>query len=328
MDKVFISRNYRYPFAASSKAKLDCESIVEQNGFRNIGLPASVIHNGIIGGIRTNLSSMLARFKMPKDGIVFLQYPGKDVLKLLNLAKRRGNRVIMLIHDLNSLRINSSEETLNFLNDVDDVIVHTNKMRDIIKQRYPAKNIHVLEIFDYLGGEKSTHSHTGAFTIGFAGNLKKSSFISKLSQIPVTFKLFGKCGEKLPESDNVIYRGCFHPAELGANLDIDFGLVWDGTEVDACDGKLGEYLKYISPHKLSLYLSSGIPVIVWEQSAMADFVKQNNVGICVSSLQDLPEIFSCLTDKEYFEMKNSALKIADRLASGYYLSKALTSILK
>ncbi len=327
MEKVFISRNYRYPFAASSKAKLDCEKIAGKNGFKNIGLSATVIHNGIVGGIYTKLSTALAHLRMPQEGIVFLQYPGKDVLTLLRLAKRNGNRIILLIHDLNSLRISNSDETLDFLNDVDDVIVHTERMKDILKQKFPDKKIHVLEIFDYLGGDKTRYSHSGAYTVGFAGNLRKSSFIPKLNNIPVVFKLFGKDGEKLQKSDNVIYRGCFHPTELGKNLDIDFGLVWDGTEVDTCNGKLGEYHRYISPHKLSLYLSSGIPVIVWKESAMAEYVNRNGLGICVSSLRELPEIFSKLKEEDYMEMRNNALNVADRLASGYYLSKVFSNIL-
>lgn len=323
MEKVYVSRNYRYPFAASSKAKLDCEEVASLNGFKNIGLPPKVIHNGIIGGIWSILSYKIAKRRMTENGVVFLQYPGKNTLKLLKEAKRKSNMVVMIIHDINSLRNTDAMETLDFLKDVDGLIVHTDRMKEIMQEKFPELKISVLEIFDYLGGERTSYVHKGEYAVGFAGNLRKSGFISRLGEIPVTFKLFGKDGESLPKSENVIYRGCFHPTELGKNLDVDFGLVWDGSDVDTCNGELGEYLRYISPHKLSLYLSSGIPVIVWKDSAMTKFVEENGVGLCISSLKELPEIFATLSEEEYMKMKTKANVIADRLASGYYLTKAL-----
>lgn len=38
--------------------------------------------------------------------------------------------------------------------------------------------------------------------------------------------------------------------------------------------------------QLSLYVSSCLPVIVWSQDAIADFVKEHDIGFCVDSLSD------------------------------------------
>ena len=60
-------------------------------------------------------------------------------------------------------------------------------------------------------------------------------------------------------------------------MDQNFGLVWDGTSLDGCNGRYGEYLKFNNPHKTSLYLSCGIPVIIWKEAALADFVEEHKV---------------------------------------------------
>ncbi|NRO11242.1 Beta-1,6-galactofuranosyltransferase WbbI [Lactobacillus helveticus] len=60
-----------------------------------------------------------------------------------------------------------------------------------------------------------------------------------------------------------------------------------GYDPYARDGwNTGNYLRYNDPHKLSLYLASGIPVIIWKKAAEAKFVEENKVGITVDSLED------------------------------------------
>ena len=54
-----------------------------------------------------------------------------------------------------------------------------------------------------------------------------------------------------------------------------FGLVWDGISVETCAGVYGEYLKVNNPHKTSLYLASGIPVIIWKEAAWLSLLNAN-----------------------------------------------------
>ena len=86
---------------------------------------------------------------------------------------------------------------------------------------------------------------------------------------------------------NVEYKGAFLPNEIPSKLEGSFGLVWDGDSTDGCNGASGDYIRYNNPHKLSLYISSCLPVIVWSQAAIADFVRQHNIGFCVDKLIDI-----------------------------------------
>ena len=127
---------------------------------------------------------------------------------------------------------------------------------------------------------------------------------------------------------NLVYNGSFPAAELPEKLSADFGLVWDGTSAETCAGHVGEYLKYNNPHKTSLYLASGIPVLVWKEAAIADFVTANKVGITVDSLFEAEEAIRAVSAEDYREMCANAGKMAERLRSGYYFYAALDAALE
>lgn len=326
MKKFYISKNYKDKFTASSKAKLDVERILASNGYVNIGLPAKNIQNRLLGKFYNLLSFITGALRMPKNGVFFMQYPVSLDKRQINWAKAKGNKVVIIIHDLNCLR-QTSAVNIDVLRDADILIVHTPAMKKWIEDNNINGNVKVLQIFDYLDSEESKIGDESGYSIAFAGNLGKSRFLKELKgSSAVTYKLFGIGGENLKLKENVKYCGCFPPYDLANHLDSHFGLVWDGDSLDECSGVTGSYLKYISPHKLSMYLSAGIPVIVWKQSAMAEFVENNKVGISVESLNEIPSYLASLSEKEYKDMKNNAELQREKLGRGGYLSDILKKI--
>ena len=116
---------------------------------------------------------------------------------------------------------------------------------------------------------------------------------------------------------HVTYHGSFPPAELPEKLEGCYGLVWDGPEITTCAGKQGAYLKYNNPHKLSLYLAAGLPVILWSGAAEADFVRRTHTGVLTDSLTDIR-----FPDNED-ELKKNAETLSRDLRAGKYLTQAL-----
>ena len=161
-----------------------------------------------------------------------------------------------------------------------------------------------------------------------AGNLdkQKSAYVYELPK-DIAFELYGPnyTGQA---GGNICYHGSFPPAELPYELEGNFGLVWDGISVDTCAGVYGEYLKVNNPHKTSLYLASGIPVIIWKEAALAEFVEQERVGITISSLYEIKDIFEKLTEDEYADMLQHAKLISKRLTSGFYTKHAIEKAMK
>ena len=82
-------------------------------------------------------------------------------------------------------------------------------------------------------------------------------------------------------------------------------------------------MRYNNPHKVSLYIVSKLPVIMWKEAALADFVVKNHLGIVVDNLLELPRYLEQVTTEEYAEMKTSLEVYSDRLRSGYFTIKAL-----
>ena len=208
---------------------------------------------------------------------------------------------------------------------MDGIIAHNDKMKDVLVQLgIPEKKIISLEIFDYLiphFEEKKTYEKR---TVLLAGNfdIKKAKYARQLPDNP-EFSIFGINFEEENLPQNVHYKGAFSPEELPYYLEGGFGLVWDGDSPYTCSGMFGEYLKMNNPHKASLYLASGFPIIVWRQSALTDFVTKNNCGILVDSLFEIAETLKSIQKKDYQELIENSKKIGEKIRQGYFLKTAL-----
>ena len=111
------------------------------------------------------------------------------------------------------------------------------------------------------------------------------------------------------------------------NLKGAYGLVWDGDTAKTCSGIFGDYLRINNPHKTSLYLACGIPIITWNKAAIAQYVRKNRVGITVSSLDEINEKLKDVSKDEYNLMRKNAKKCSERVRRGYYLKKAIQEAL-
>ena len=227
-------------------------------------------------------------------------YHHKQLIRNWVLSKlKRDKKVkfISLVHDVEELRKslynNYYKNEFNFMLSVaDSIIVHNDTMKAFfIKKGIPENKLVSLKIFDYLMDKEATSKNViFERAISIAGNLdiNKSAYIAQLGKLGITIHLYGpNFSHSLEQYKDIQYHGSFPASDIPNQLNSGFGLVWDGNSIDTCSGDFGEYLQYNNPHKLSLYLASGIPVVIWDKAAEADFVRKHNLGICVSSLSEL-----------------------------------------
>jgi len=302
--------------------------------------------------------SMLYCWRMPKEACVLIQYlPTGYFFKgrlgyrfLQRLKQKRGVHYIVLMHDVEEARgradvadLHLSEETRKMVEIADVLIVHNPSMIKWFVQRgVPEKKLVSLDIFDYDAGDfvpSEIFDFERCVTI--AGNLNtkptygkdlKSGYLTQLGTIrDVDWRLYGPWFD--PESikgDNISYCGCFPSAEVPRQMTHGFGLVWDGISVDTCAGEHGKYLLINNPHKLSLYLASGLPVIIWNEAAEAEFVKSHEVGFAVASLHEIPSRLKAMTESEYAHYRRNAQIVSGKLRAGEFtriaLEKALSII--
>jgi len=326
MEKYVLGIDTGQTNLAGTKAKQDISYFLNKKGFKsiNIKIPKRRINRLLIGKfiVKKNLKNI-------SDGIFVFQYPmySKMISKCISntLLKYSEIKKVLVIHDVESLRLNKDEKDIvkkeiDFFNRFDKVVSHNEKMTEWLIQNGLKTQISNLNIFDY-NNPLPISSMNDKNGIVFAGNLNKSKFLKKLN-IETKVSIMG------PNPDNnypqnVNYLGTFSPDEVPAHLHNGFGLVWDGNSIETCNGLYGEYMKYNNPHKTSLYISSGIPVIIWEKSAMANFIKENKIGIVVSSLKNLDNILKKIEPKEYMEMVNNVDEIANKLRNGDYIYNAI-----
>ena len=219
-----------------------------------------------------------------------------------------------------------------WLNAADHLIVHTEAMALALKTMGVTTKINVIHLFDYYSADammplEDTLNRKNE--VAFAGNLEKSKFLELLMKHTfqdVNIMLYGLKGNRnLEGSDNIHYQGVFQSDHTGA-VKAGWGLVWDGDRLDTCSGILGNYLKLNSSHKLSLYLASGIPVIVWKESALASWLTERHVALAISSLNDLESSIASVSDIEYKDMVIEARKLGNRLRNGELLKEQLKKI--
>ncbi len=251
--------------------------------------------------------------------------------------REKENKIIFLVHDIDKLRGQNNRAYSYILEDADADMLHTEKMKKWYEEKYHPENAPVvLGIFDYLfpgetdGAKEDRHADKvnddAEYRIVFAGNLGKSQFIYSLPESDkVRFYIYGPGIDTGRLAPHVSYKGVVSPDEIISLLPAyDFGLVWDGDSIDECSGAWGEYLKVNAPFKASSYLTSGIPVIVWNEMGLKDFVEANKVGISVGSLAEIPARLSQISAAEYAEMKENARAISKRMRSGYYSEQAIS----
>jgi hypothetical protein len=331
MDKYYVEVLVPVENHAGTKARDDLALFL-----KNISAK-SIVFDREIGRVESFLFTklnMLRKFSHTKPGdMVIVSHPiffrKWFINYLMKIIKQKKLKSVLMLHDVDSIRgsFNAEEKSweLDLINHFDYVISHNHKMTGWLEDHSIKSKIVDLGIFDYYNPCPIVESRNCESKVIFAGNLEKANFLRDADKFRFNLELFGP-NPSLVYPNNINYVGSFSPNSLPMHLNGNYGLVWDGDSSETCTGKLGEYLKYNNPHKTSLYLSCGLPVIVWKKAAIAVFIMNNKIGLCVDSLQELDEILSNMSKDEYMTLKKNAIEMAKKLRTGFFTRQALAQI--
>ena len=337
-------RDERLKRTAGVKARDDFETVAKECGYTIVELPlldpklerGHLTHISVYNVWKNNL-------RMLKEGdTLLIQMPllrhSIFVNSLIRKLKKKI-KVYALIHDLELFRIAVREggrlrkmrtyyEELGLLKKCDGIIVHNSKMKLKLKDfGVDESKIVELGIFDYLS-DAILKENDSDRSIIIAGNLRryKSGYVYNLPK-DIRFNLYGIDYDGV-QNDLISYKGSFPPEVLPSVVEGMFGLVWDGDSADTCTGVYGDYLRINNPHKTSFYLSCGIPVLIWEEAALADFIRENDCGITLNSLSEISTKISSLDSASYKKMKENAIQISNKLKTGWYSKNAIEKVEK
>lgn len=264
-------------------------------------------------------------------GTVILQYPVSSRYALTSLlgtlARKPAKNFVIWIHDIQNLQSENEadiQKEIEIFNQADELIVHNAKMKQWLKAHGCERKMVELEIFDYDNPQPFQERMQYDKSVCFAGNLFKSEFLKKLD---ITSQLAVYGPNMFAEAPACIhYKGQYSPEELPKYLTQNFGLIWDGPSVEKCSGMFGRYLLYNNPHKTSLYISSGLPIIIWDQAAMADFVVDNNLGVKISSLNELDGLLAQISVDEYQKMRANTIEMGKKLRAGHFTKAVVAKL--
>ena len=310
---------------------------------------------GIWGGRFRNVIERLAfyvkclfsDFNIEKGAVFFMQHPynwfvggrGEPMLSfrlMKRLLHKRNAAFVFLIHDVNELRVTDNVQSERKITDAitenaDYIIVHNKRMLQWFSDRgVPSNKLVSLEIFDYASKYDPIENipFEKAVTVAGALSPEKAGYLRRAIEISgVDWHLYGKGFEdgKITAS-NIHYHGVFHSDEIPKHLKHGFGLIWDGDSLEGCTGVNGNYLRYNNPHKLSLYLSAGLPVIIWDEAAEADLVRENKLGFTIKSLQELPTLLSTMSQEDYANIHKNVLSFSRKIRDGYFINHAMQEV--
>lgn len=287
-------------------------------------------------------------FRVQSDDVVVIQYPVVHHTLLLGKVLKkhiaRGIKIVGVVHDVDALRASQSREDsqysarrreredIAFLESCSILIVHNESMREVLRSNFSIHDNQMvnLGIFDYLIDENLSKQACvdQSYPIIVAGNLDKSKagYIYRLPK-GIVCNLYGPGFADQLNTGNLHYEGSFSYSELPAAIQGSFGLVWDGDSIQTCSGAYGDYLRINNPHKTSLYLALGLPVIIWDKAALAPLIEKHCAGISIASLEELPDVVNELPPEDYMKMKKGASNLGELLRCGKSIERAMTQIL-
>lgn len=339
--KYYLEIQIKEERYAGSKAVLDSKRIAETEGYSSLLIGDYSFHRFHL--YDAILLINLSKLHELKDGdILLISFPvyGSPrtrgiLMNALKRVKKKGVRFLVLIHDLDSLRfttqIDARYEEL-IMNIADVVIAHNEIMAEYITDHYSMSpdTVISLEIFDYLCQYSPKTEPLRASrqnTIVIAGNLDrdKAGYIYNLQNTArnLEYRLYGINADTSALSPEVKYEGSYDPDELPRRFKNGFGLVWDGDSAEKCEGPAGVYLRYNNPHKCSLYIVSGLPIVIWKEAALAAFVERHGIGMAVGSLEEAEEKILQLSTDDYLSMKQNLMEIGEKARTGQFLKTAI-----
>ena len=333
LTPYYIATAYDRKLYTAGIVRFHQDKIMDERGYTALRFN-NKSYKGLLAKCMRIQQCILIAFSIPKKSIVYFHFPFPAAIQivLLRLFKWRGIKTAALIIDIDGLRDKNEgliKKEIFQLSKFTYVVAHNEEMKRWLVQQLPSTIIFSIIVFDYAySGEaisyKKLYYPKLSNIICFAGNILKATFVYKWHSIlPLQLYVYGVGYNALFNiKDGFIYKGTAPPDELPFVIEGSFGLVWDGDDMYNCD----LYLKYNNPHKLSLYLAAGMPVIVWDKSAVSGWVKQNNIGFCISSIADIGNRISNISIKEYYVMHENAAAIGKRICDGYYLKAVLKDI--
>lgn len=304
-----------------AKAKLDVYRILSENGFISSNLRAFEKVPQI-----NRILELLRLLALPRTTDVVFQFPNYNSFnKLASFLVSLRHRVFFVVHDVDSIRDVPRHQSSSILKRSHGCIVSGNLWRTAEIQALDLR-VQSLECWDYLTSVQAPGDWNPAGKALYAGSLsadKAAWLYDKRRQLPLY--LAGVNYDSSRKLDADVFLGSFSSDAPSFPADVSWGVVWDGDSPFELAGKAGHYQWFNQPHKFSMYLAMGLPIICNKAAAMAQVVEKYGVGVSVDSLDDVPAAIAAVQQDPVAadQMRSNVLALRARIVAGDFLRSAL-----
>jgi glycosyltransferase, SP_1767 family len=263
--------------------------------------------------------------RVSRGDIVFFQSPTWNSVEwdngLVDKLKAYGCRIVMFIQDVPPLMFELNyylmPKFISMYNKAEVIVVPSEQMYlKLVEEGLTVKKYVVQKMWDFTV-DQSLYSPSFERKLYFTGDISRFPFIQNW-HYNTDLHVFGNKMEDYDYS-KVHFGGWLNKTELLLQLSKGgFGLVWGNSEKPEDER---DYYKLNCSYKLASYLSAGIPVIVPYYLSNADFIKKNNVGFVVSSLEEADKVVQECTEQEYYEIVSNVKKVQYLINNGYFTKK-------
>lgn len=319
---VYITKMNGAPWNPLQNRQLMIAKIAHEMGCREMGI---FCYNGSkesIESLKVRIDGIIAGLSWGVD-IVICQFPTGNDLKfereLLNRLKIYQIRVVIFIHDADSIVRESNQEILSekirLYNLAEVLVVPSLMMRQFLLDNGIRKDMKfvIQEIWDCLLDMSFFGTPQFRKEIHFTGIVEFEGM--RNWSYDLLLKLYAVSGN---QEQNINNMGNLPAGELISVLSKGgFGLVWYQ------DTTSRQEMEYSASFELSRYLAAGIPVIVPVGILNQILIERNHLGMVVNSLDEAIAVIEAMTEADYQEYVKCVGQFAQILRKGYYTKKCL-----
>lgn len=321
---VHVTNIYGFsPNSVTLLSQIEVRNIGRIFGFNELAVYRYDSSTEPFNELNSRYDGIIAR--VSRGDIVFFQSPTWNSVEwdngLVDKLKAYGCRIVMFVQDVPPLMFELNyylmPKYISMYNKAEVIVVPSEKMYlKLVEEGLTVKKYVVQKMWDFTV-DQSLYNPKFERKLYFTGDISRFPFIQNW-HYNTNLHVFGNKMEDYDYS-KVHFGGWLNKTELLLQLSKGgFGLVWGNSEKPEDER---DYYKLNCSYKLASYLSAGIPVIVPDYLSNADFIKKNDVGFVVSSLEEADKVVQECTEQEYYEIVSNVKKVQYLINNGYFTKK-------
>ena len=329
--KVHITNLYGVGGTASQTQQSVADIAKKNLHYNELGIFCYEVDSDTPEMLRTRIDGIIAAVGWGDDVVIY-QSPSWNEINfdeafIWQLGAYGTLKKVFLIHDVPPLMFESNRYLLkryiDLYNQADLIILPSQNMADFLRSAgLLVPKIMIQKMWDFpVSVDFGMTPHFNKL-VSFAGdsNMEKFTFVKEWKYNNVKLAVTASEGD-WEHGENISLMGWFNDQSLLANAlrnNGGYGLLWSEDEYTK------KYMKLCICSKLSLYLASGLPVIVHHSIPAADIILRKNLGFAVDSLDEAVEKIESTTEEQYNQMVHDVGIFGELVRGGYFTRKLLT----